>query len=186
MSKVFNEEDFNSGNGMITTVWGPPLWFSLHTMSFNYPVNPTKEQKQQYYAYFTSLQWTLSCKYCRENYKNNLKVLPLNKEALKNRENLSRWLYNLHNMVNRNLGKENYKTYEEIRELYENFRARCTVNYKREETKEEDKIEKGCTEPLYGVKPKGVVAVMPYDRIIKNNESIIVSEEVIKSKDKKL
>ena len=82
-------------------------------------------------------------------------------------------------MVNKNLGKENYKTYEEIRELYENFRARCTVNYKRDETKEEDKIEKGCTEPLYGVKPKSVVGVVPYD--IKNNESIIVSKEVIKS-----
>ncbi len=46
MSKksVFTENDFNSGDGMLTSVWGPALWHSLHTMSFNYPVNPSDEQ----------------------------------------------------------------------------------------------------------------------------------------------
>ena len=62
---------------MLTSVWGPSAWHYLHTMSFNYPVKPTQEHKQQYYAYFTSLQWTLPCKYCRENYTKNLEVLPL-------------------------------------------------------------------------------------------------------------
>ena len=28
---------------MLTSVWGPSLWHSLHTISFNYPVKPTKE-----------------------------------------------------------------------------------------------------------------------------------------------
>ena len=27
---------------MLTAVWGPGMWFYLHTMSFNYPLNPTE------------------------------------------------------------------------------------------------------------------------------------------------
>ena len=39
--KIFSSEDYKSSNGMLTSVWGPPMWHSLHTISFNYPVNPT-------------------------------------------------------------------------------------------------------------------------------------------------
>ena len=33
---------------MLTSVWGPSLWHTLHTISFNYPVKPTKQQKKHY------------------------------------------------------------------------------------------------------------------------------------------
>ena len=47
MSKLtYNSDDYNSGDGMLTSVWGPSLWHYLHTISFNYPVTPTQEQKQ--------------------------------------------------------------------------------------------------------------------------------------------
>ena len=36
------------------------------------------------------------------------------------------WVYNLHNKVNVLLNKNNSETYENIREKYEHFRARCT------------------------------------------------------------
>ena len=44
---VFNFEDYNSNNGMLTNVWGPSMWHSLHCISFNYPVNPTCEEKKK-------------------------------------------------------------------------------------------------------------------------------------------
>jgi len=31
-------EYYNSDEGMLTKVWGPPLWHVLHTISFNYKV----------------------------------------------------------------------------------------------------------------------------------------------------
>ena len=34
--KIYSNEDYNSGDGMLTTVWGPSMWHYLHTMSFNY------------------------------------------------------------------------------------------------------------------------------------------------------
>ena len=46
--KVFNQDDYNSGDGMLTSVWGPSMWHTLHAISFNYPVKPTKEDKVTY------------------------------------------------------------------------------------------------------------------------------------------
>ena len=46
---LFTENDYNSNDGMMTSIWGPPLWHSLHTISFNYPVQPTETQKKDYY-----------------------------------------------------------------------------------------------------------------------------------------
>ena len=51
----YKKEDYNSNNGMLTTVWGPPLWHFLHLMSFNYPVNPTKKQKRDYKRFIHDL-----------------------------------------------------------------------------------------------------------------------------------
>ena len=39
--RVFKKNDFYSGDGMVTKIWGPVAWTLLHTISFNYPVNPT-------------------------------------------------------------------------------------------------------------------------------------------------
>ena len=67
--KIYKKSDFNSGDGMLTSVWGPSMWHYLHTMSFNYPVNPTKEEKKHYKDFILSLQHVLPCKYCRINLK---------------------------------------------------------------------------------------------------------------------
>tara|TARA_B100001287_G_C22556508_1_gene469346 strand:+ start:136 stop:678 length:543 start_codon:yes stop_codon:yes gene_type:complete len=157
---VFNKEHYNSGDGMLTAVWGPPLWHSLHTISFNYPVKPTKEDKENYYNYFKSIMNVLPCRYCRENYKQNLKKLKYGKKYFKNRETLSRFVYDLHETINKNLGKESGLTYNQVRDRYEHFRARC-LNDTKKESKKSKKIEKGCTDPLYGVKSKCVMNIVP-------------------------
>ena len=45
---VYTRKQYNSGEGMLTSVWGPGLWFFLHTISFNYPHKPTVMQKKHY------------------------------------------------------------------------------------------------------------------------------------------
>lgn len=172
MTNVFKESDYNSNDGMVTNTWGAPLWHSLHTMSFNYPVNPTNEQKQEYFAFFTSLKWVLPCKYCRDNYVKNLEELPLNTRVLSTRSTFSRWLYDMHNLVNKRLKKPIVLTYEQVRDRYENFRARCIVENKKEVNSE---IEKGCTVPLYGKKAKAIIHIVPVETV--KGESIIISEE---------
>lgn len=153
---IFSDEDYKSGDGMLTSVWGPPLWHTLHTISFNYPINPTSEQKKQYYNFYNNLQNVLPCRYCRENLAKNLKSLPLNMDVFKNRDSLSRYVYNLHELVNKMLGKDSGLSFEDVRDRYEHFRSRCV-------TTNPSVIEKGCTEPLYGVKSKCVLNIVPKD-----------------------
>ena len=99
LKSVFTEENFNSKNGMLTSIWGPSLWHSLHTISFNYPVNPSKSEKKDYMNFFKSLEKILPCKYCRDNYKKNLTSIPLTKKVFKNRETLSTWVFTLHEKI---------------------------------------------------------------------------------------
>jgi hypothetical protein len=164
MSKkyVFSESDYNSGDGMMTSVWGPPLWHSLHTISFNYPIKPSPEQKKQYYNFYKNIQYILPCKYCRENLKKNLETHPLSKKVFASRETLSRYIYELHEIVNTLLNKKSGLSYEDVRDRYEHFRSRCLENPNKI-NKNSKTTETGCTEPLYGVKSKCVLNIIPRD-----------------------
>ena len=125
---TFKKDDYESSDGMLTSVWGPSLWHSIHTMSFNYPVSPCPSEKRKYYNFILSLKDVLPCRYCRENLKNNLKCKDcmLTKNKLKNRDTFSRWMYELHEKVNTMLGKKSNLTFEQVRNRYENFRSRCS------------------------------------------------------------
>jgi hypothetical protein len=100
-NKIYQEGDYMSGEGMLTSVWGPPLWHVLHTISFNYPSNPTKQHKKKYMKFIHNLKYILPCKYCRMNLKKNFKSLPLTMKDMKNRHSFSLYVYNLHEHVNK-------------------------------------------------------------------------------------
>lgn len=155
---VFTEAELNSNDGMLTYIWGPPLWHYLHTMSFNYPTNPTNEQKKHYQDYMMALKNVLPCGACRTNLVKNLQEVPLTRHALTNRKTFSRWMYKLHEQVNTMLGKISGLSYEDVAARYENFRARCLVE------KVQD-TESGCNEPLIGIKSKCVMTIVPKDKV---------------------
>ena len=163
--KTYSKNDFKSKDGMLTSVWGPSLWHYLHTMSFNYPVNPTDVQKKYYKQFVMSLKYVLPCKYCRMNLRKNLKAVPLTDTALKNRDNFSKWMYDLHEHINTMLKKKSGLSYEDVRERYEHFRARCSETsvdkIVQELKKIKNKKEKGCETPLYGHKAKCVIKIVP-------------------------
>ena len=168
MSSTFTQKDFDSNDGMLTDIWGPPFWHILHIISFNYPVNPTEEQKQHYYNYFENVGNILPCIYCRNNYKNNLKSTNFSMDVFKNRGSLSFWVYSLHNHINMMLNKPCNLSFIEIQERYENYRARCSLK-KEDEFKDKKnqkciksvKKEKGCIVPLYGIKSKCIIEIVP-------------------------
>jgi len=168
--KVYSKDDYSSGDGMLTSVWGPSAWHLLHTMSFNYPVEPTQEQKHHYRNFVLNLTNVLPCKYCRMNLKTNLKELPLTMDCMKSRDSFSRYIYNLHELINRKLKKKSNLRYCDVRERYEHFRSRCTEDLPKLfkfDQKLKDKIKntegKGCTEPLYGKKSKCIIKIVPQE-----------------------
>ena len=173
--KTYRKKDFKSGDGMLTRVWGPPLWHYLHVMSFNYPVKPTADDKKHYRDFICNLRNVLPCRYCRQNLRKNLKMLPLTNSDLKNRDKFSRWVYKLHELVNTMLGKKSGLKYCDVRERYEHFRSRCTQDVKNAVSSKELKMhlrktkrkkEKGCTEPLYGKKSQCIVKIVPQNKKI--------------------
>ena len=60
------------------------------------------------------------------NLKTNLKQMPLTMEQMKSRETFSRYIYELHELVNKMLKKKSNLSYCDVRERYEHFRSRCT------------------------------------------------------------
>lgn len=157
--KTFSKKHYDSNDGMQSNVWGPALWVAIHSISFNYPVNPRKIDKIKYKNFLLNLQYTLPCKYCRINLRNNFKEYPIDDNVLKNRDSFSRYIYNLHERINDKLNKKSNLTYCQVRERYENFRSRC--NYEKPKYFKFSKKEKGCTNPLYGEKSKCVINIVP-------------------------
>ena len=130
----------NINNGIITKIWGPSTWISLHAITFGYPLEPTEKNKEDYKKYFELVGDTLPCKYCRISYKEFILsgCTRLTMDTMKNRHTLTRWMYDIHERVNKKLGVDYGVTYDDVVKRYETFRAKCSTNIK----------EKGCIMPL--------------------------------------
>jgi hypothetical protein len=182
---VFSEKDFCSGDGFLSSVWGPAMWHFLHIMSFNYPVNPSIEDKYYYREFVLNLKYTLPCKYCRINLKTNFKQLPLTISVMKNRDSFSRYIYQLHELINKMLQKKSNLSFNDVRERYEHFRSRCTderpklFTLSKSHTRKNKTKEKGCTEPLYGKKSKCVINIVPQEE---NTPTFKIDKKCIKYK----
>jgi len=136
--------DNNTNNGLITKIWGPAVWESLHCIAFGYPINPSDEDKKNYKDFFINLMNVLPCKFCRDSYKDFItkeeNIIEnrtiLTDEDMKNRETLTMWLYRVHNRVNLKLGINYNIEYTDVVKKYESYRAKCIPN------------ENGCNMPL--------------------------------------
>jgi hypothetical protein len=178
---VFRPEDYTSGEGMMTKIWGPAKWHTLHVESFNYPIHPTLADKKHYRDAILLLQYTLPCKYCRQNLRKNLRAMPLTMHQMESRDSFSRYIYALHEKVNTMLGKKSHLTYEQVRDRYEHFRSRCSTSESRslagsgtkktpppilikpKNNKKKTKKHTGCITPLHGKKSKCVLRIVPLD-----------------------
>jgi hypothetical protein len=97
-------------------IWGPHGWKFMHYVSLGYPSNPSEEDKRNYKNFYTSLQHILPCAKCAQNYSHNLKKYPIDNH-LGSRDTLIRWVIDIHNQVNNELGKKEY-SYIEALDLY--------------------------------------------------------------------
>jgi hypothetical protein len=87
--------------------WGNKLWYSIHILSITY----IPENKPYYAVFFNSLQFVISCLKCEVEFKRYLKRHP------PDFTNLKQWAIDLHNNVNKRLGKKIYNN-KEVNKLY--------------------------------------------------------------------
>ena len=90
---------------MNQNIWGPHMWFSLHTITFDYPINPSEFSKENMNKFLIALQHVIPCSVCQKNYKRHLREKPPNK-YLNNRSEFVYWMIDLHNIVNAETGKK--------------------------------------------------------------------------------
>ena len=101
---------------MDPTVWGPHLWMVMHTLSFNYPKNPTRKERDSYYVFFKNLEEVIPCSACREHYRRFCHNEPIQK-SLNTRDSLVLWVLKCHNNVNK-LNNKSEWTQEELFDYY--------------------------------------------------------------------
>lgn len=173
----FTIDDYSSNDGMMTSIWGPAAWHFLHTVSFNYPIRPSTQDKNSYRHLIQNLKCILPCGKCRKNLLKNFKKLPLTTQHMASRDTFSRYVYDLHEVINTMLCKTSGLSYEAVRDKYEYFRARCSNKTKAKAkatkckwktsrrngtSKKTKKKEDGCVVPFYGEKQKCILRIVPH------------------------
>ena len=89
---------------MDPNLWGPSGWYFLHSLTYSYPENPTKKEKDAAIHFFDSLGTLLPCTVCKVNYDKHFKEKNI-ENYVSSREELVKWLIGIHNQVNMDSGK---------------------------------------------------------------------------------
>ena len=105
---------------MDTRFWGPSGWRLLHTITFAYNPETDKGSTGQL---FNMLPFVLPCKFCRASLTEYMETDPV-EPALETREKLTRWLWRIHNEVNKKLRDQNLVVvpdppFQKVQEIYE-------------------------------------------------------------------
>tara|TARA_B100001989_G_scaffold252763_1_gene236059 strand:+ start:1672 stop:2088 length:417 start_codon:yes stop_codon:yes gene_type:complete len=100
--------------------WGPAAWQFLHTVSYTYQKEPSLDDKHDMYMFLTYFAKVLPCKKCKDDFTDYVNTtLTKNSNHLDSRKNLSMYINDAHNYVNKKTGKREW-SYDESREKFLN------------------------------------------------------------------
>ena len=109
-------------------IWGPHGWKFIHMIALAYPDSPSDEKKKHYKDFFTAIQHILPCSICANNYTKNITTeLPITDEVLKNKENFLKWSIDLHNLVNKETGKQPLSYDDALDLIYNNYETKSKL-----------------------------------------------------------
>ncbi len=93
--------------------WGPFFWHTMHIVALGYPNEPKYAEKRAAKEFYESLIHLIPCPMCRVHYTQHLKDNPIT-ASLDSRTDLFKWTVDLHNAVNKTLGKPEVSELEAI------------------------------------------------------------------------
>lgn len=112
--------------------WGPAAWKFLHSATFAVDLYPSHDMQTKLRNFFQTLPYMLPCKICRKHFLEYAEQHPVDTSS---RENLTRWLVDLHNNVNTINNKpsvkyvdvENIYSYSKSRTVHKNRKAKLGI-----------------------------------------------------------
>ena len=111
-------------------VWGPPFWFTLHTISMKYPLHPNTVTKKKYYEFITNLPLFLPHPEIGNHFAVLLDEYPV-EPYLSSRMSFIRWVHFIHNKINGYLGKKELTFYDFLNSYNKLYEPKDIINKKR-------------------------------------------------------
>jgi hypothetical protein len=104
-------------------VWGPPLWFVLHTSATYYPEDPSPIVTSRMKNRILALPYEIPCTTCRPHaisfIENNRHLLD---DIVSNKHKLGKFYVDFHNQVNKRYNKPEW-SYEQAYDYYSKSRT---------------------------------------------------------------
>lgn len=132
-----------------STVWGPHMWFFLHTISMCYPTRPNAVTKKKYYEFVQNIPLFIPVEKQSSDFSKLLDEYPV-ASYLDNRESFVRWVWFIHNKINEKLEKPQMS--------FNDFFINYHEMYKPVEVKHHYKIKK----IIYGVSLLVMIGIIYY------------------------
>ena len=122
-----NIKDINTSN---PTIWGPPLWFTLHNTAIKYPVIASPLYSSNMKNFINSIPYILPCEKCKVHAINYIDTIKNELDYICNgRENLFKFFVDFHNSVNKRNNKKEI-SYEEAYKIYNSNVNVTRITYK--------------------------------------------------------
>lgn len=98
----------------MSAIWGPLGWMTLHSISVNYPDNPTEIEKKICYRFLEMFTETITCHICKTHFLRMLQTYKvIHPEYLNSKQDFFLFIVRAHNTVNRKLDKPTVKSVAE-------------------------------------------------------------------------
>jgi hypothetical protein len=101
-------------------VWGPHYWFVLHTIALTYPIKPNETVKKKYYEFIQNLPLFIPIENMGNFFSTLLDTYPVT-PYLDSREAFIKWMYFIHNRVNKKLDYKQITLSESLEQYNKNY-----------------------------------------------------------------
>ena len=93
--------------------WGPHVWAAMHYIALGYPDDASSVDKVNYAQFYKSLYKVLPCITCANHYEELMRTNDVTKH-MASKETLFAWTVEIHNAVNKRLGKREWSVEEAL------------------------------------------------------------------------
>jgi len=102
-------------------IWGPHYWFFLHTIAMSYPVHPNAVTKKKYYEFVQNIPLFIPVESMAGEFSKLLDKYPV-QPYLDNKESFIRWMWFIHNKINKKLEKPQISLNDFYVKYYEEYK----------------------------------------------------------------